>query len=31
MEKEVICKDINGNEFKVPVSELTFRPSKRNY
>lgn len=27
MEKEVICTDINGKEFKVPVGKLTFRPS----
>jgi nucleoside triphosphatase len=27
MEKEVICTDINGKEYKVPVSKLTFRPS----
>lgn len=27
MEKEVICIDINGNEFKVSASKLTFRPS----
>lgn len=25
--KEVICTDINGKEFKVPVDKLTFRPS----
>jgi ADP-ribose pyrophosphatase YjhB (NUDIX family) len=27
MEKEVICTDINGKEYKVPVSKLAFRPS----
>ncbi|MDD5396539.1 MAG: NUDIX domain-containing protein [Candidatus Moranbacteria bacterium] len=27
MKKEVICSDIEGNKFNVPVSELSFRPS----
>lgn len=27
MEKEVICTDITGKEFKVPINELDFRPS----
>ncbi len=27
MEKEIICSDIEGHKFKVPVSELSFRPS----
>ncbi len=27
MEKKVICSDIEGNKFNVPVSELSFRPS----
>lgn len=25
--KEVVCKDINGNEFKVSADKLVFRPS----
>jgi len=27
MEKEIICTDINGKEYKVPADKLTFRPS----
>lgn len=27
MEKEIICKDIEGKEYKVPITKMTFRPS----
>lgn len=27
MEKEVVCRDIDGNVFNIPVNKLTFRPS----
>jgi 8-oxo-dGTP pyrophosphatase MutT (NUDIX family) len=27
MNKKIICKDIKGNEYAVPVEQLSFRPS----